>query len=365
MQGTLSLFEWADPTGALEPVDVARAGRPGARAATATGEGALALPGTGRNRKRGGAAPRPATAAAIATAQPLMVGAPAADVSVPALSLASPDADQLRGIDDTGVLIFDVETTGTDRASDQVIELCIQIGLHDPVSRTWRFRPDVAISAGAQAVHGITQEALADCPPFAACIEEITAAFAQARVIAGYNVAFDTDMLSAEFARAGRAPLDLSDKLVVDAFRLWQQCEPRSLQHAHLRFAGGGFESAHSAAADVAATGRVLMGMMVAFGLADRDWPAIANVCDPTRATWIGPSRHFRWEQGAIVLGFGKHAGANLIELANGSEKGFLRWMLSKDFPEHVLSIVRAALERDAAEFLAWVEAQYGPSPSP
>ena len=119
---------------------------------------------------------------------------------------------------------------------------------------------------------------------------------------------FDVDMIQAEYGRIGRPPLDLSGKKIVDAFRLWQQCEPRSLQHAHRRFVGDEFASAHSASADVAATGRVLVGMLQHFKLADQDWGQIAHVCDPGRASWVGPSRHLRWENEVIVLGFGKHA---------------------------------------------------------
>src|SRR5262249_40380611 len=156
------------------------------------------------------------------------------------------------------IVVFDCETTGTDRLNDQVIELCIQRGLGDGApSQTWRIRPAVPIHPGAQAVHGIALADLEGCPAFAAVADEIAAVFDETDVIVGYNIAFDIDMLQAEYTRIGKAMLDLTGKKVVDAFRLWQQCEPRSLQHAHLRFVGAGFEAAPTAPADVAATGRV------------------------------------------------------------------------------------------------------------
>src|SRR5690349_21225889 len=103
---------------------------------------------------------------------------------------------------DDGVIVFDVETTGTDKRHDQVIELCVQYGLDQDGSllrhRTWRFRPSVPIHPGAQAVHGISMADLEDCPPFAACADEIAQVFAEARVIVGYNLAFDIDMVQAE-----------------------------------------------------------------------------------------------------------------------------------------------------------------------
>ena len=176
------------------------------------------------------------------------------------------------------LVIFDCETTGTDREHDQIIELCVQRGLDSSDTSTWRIKPAVAIHPGAQAVHGIAIEELADCPEFRELADAIALVFANADVIVGYNIQFDIEMLQAEYARIGRPPLDLAGKQIVDAFRLWQQCEPRSLQHAHMRFVGGQFEAAHSASADVAATGRVLAGMIKHFKLDDQDWAQLARL---------------------------------------------------------------------------------------
>lgn len=263
------------------------------------------------------------------------------------------------------ILVFDCETTGTDKRRDQIIELCVQDGLEDGApSRTWRFYPAVPIGPGAQAVHGISMDDLVGCPAFAACAPEVAAVFAEADVIVGYNLAFDIDMLQAEYERCGQPLLDFAGKTIVDAFRLWQQCEPRSLQHAHRRFVGDEFAAAHSASADVAATGRVLRGMLAAFELAGRDWSAIATVCDPQRGSWVGPSRHLRWDGDAIVFGFGKHAGVAVHALARESPD-YLEWVIGKDFPGHVGEVCRVALVRDAAGLAAWARERYGqPAPT-
>ncbi len=264
------------------------------------------------------------------------------------------------------ILVFDCETTGTDRVHDQIIELCVQCGLDEDAPshevKTWRIKPAVPIHPGAQAVHGIAMAELEGCPTFAAVAEEIAQIFVGADVIVGYNIAFDIDMLHAEYARIGRPLPDFTGKQIVDAFRLWQQCEPRSLQHAHQRFVGNGFASAHSASADVAATGRVLAGMLRHFNLDGHDWTQIANVCDPGRASWVGPSRHLRWEGDIIVLGFGKHGGAPLHEIAAGPDRSFLKWVIDKDFPTHVSDVCRAALDLAGEAFLVWARERYGQS---
>jgi len=209
-------------------------------------------------------------------------------------------------------------------------------------------------------------EDLAGCPSFAACADEIIQVFASAEVVIGYNLAFDIDMLQSEYARLRRPGIDFSGKTIVDAFRLWQQCEPRSLQHAHKRFVGDSFAAAHSASADVAATARVLQGMLRAFGLDDRDWGAIAGVCDPQRSSWVGPSRHLQWDaQGTIVLTFGKHSGTPLHELARSKDSGYLAWIADKDFPAHVIEVCRKALDLAKDDFLAWARRRYGqPAPT-
>jgi len=330
------------------------------------GQPADGEPSAARRRKPGGrkkpaaaeaAMPSLAVVAALEAASPVPI-AVAAVASEPVACAAVAPAVRPQ----EGVLVFDVETTGTDRRRDQVIELCIQFGLDDGApSRTWRFKPSVPISPGAQAVHGISMDDLADCPGFAVCADEIEAIFAEAKVIVGYNLMFDIDMVQAEYERLKRPLLELGGKTIVDPFRLWQQCEPRSLQHAHQRFVGQGFEAAHSASADVAATGRVLTGMLRSFNLDHHDWTAIAAVCDPQRPSWVGPSRHLRWEGPSIVLAFGKHTGTPLQEL----DRSYLRWIAEKDFPIHVTQICRKAMELAPDELLAWVRQQFGePAPT-
>ena len=262
------------------------------------------------------------------------------------------------------LIVFDAETTGTDTRRDQIIELCVQHGLEDDSpSRVWRFRPSVPITPGAQAVHGISMADVESEKTFAERADEIRAVFSEARIWVGYNVSFDIEMLQAEFRRLRQPEIDLSSREVIDAFRLWQRCEPRSLQDAHRRFVGGDFESAHSALADVTATGRVLRGMIEHFELPQR-WDEVAAVCEPERRTWVGPSRHIRWsEEGQACLGFGRHAGVPLTDLASGPDAGYLRWILKQDFPEHVREICEAAIQSDPDVFARWLNTKFGDSP--
>jgi len=263
----------------------------------------------------------------------------------------------------SSIIIFDCETTGMDRQADQIIELCVQRGLDDAAPgavTTWRIKPAVPIQPGAQAVHGIAAADLEGCPAFAEVADAIAAAFASADVIVGYNLAFDIEMLQAEYARLALPAPDFTRKQVVDAFRLWQQFEPRSLQHAHVRFVGNGFTDAHSASADVAATARVLAGMLDHFNLAGRDWSQIASVCDPSdHKSWVGPSRHLRWsrDRERIVLAFGEHVG---IEIAELDPVALATLAQDAELPSHVREVCRAACEQPADTLIAWVRERFG-----
>jgi hypothetical protein len=54
-----------------------------------------------------------------------------------------------------------------------------------------------------------------------------------------------------------------------------------------------------------------------------------------------------------------------LHTLAQGADKSFLRWVISKDFPAHVIEICTAALDQSEPDFLRWVSERFGqPAPT-
>ena len=257
------------------------------------------------------------------------------------------------------LLIFDVETTGINTTTDQVIELAIQKGLAaDSERKARRFKPSVNIPPAATAVHGITDADVAECPPFRKVTESVRKIFAEANVIVGYNVKFDIEMLQAEFKRAGAAPLDLTGKQIIDPCRLWSRCEPRKLEDAVKRFAKREHEGAHSALADVSATGEVLTGMLIDFGIAEQSWSELAEFIEPGRKDWVGDTHHLQWKDQTVVFGFGKHQGKCVCEVikADGS---YLRWISGKDFPAHVIAVLTKAQELEKLEFVSWAQTSF------
>ena len=151
------------------------------------------------------------------------------------------------------MIAFDVETTGKNPETDQIVEIsmCLyEAGNEETYHRL--LKPDVSITPGAQRVHGISMEDVQDAPNFADVSDEILEFLAAAEVIVGYNVRFDIRFVEKEFARLGKE-IHLDEKLVVDPYRIWQTMEPRKLEDAHRKFVGGEMEGANRAPAAVRA----------------------------------------------------------------------------------------------------------------
>lgn len=264
--------------------------------------------------------------------------------------------------DQQRVVILDTETTGTDPDTDQIIELTCRQGVQpDAPFKTWRIKPDVEISAGAQQVHGISAEDLADSPRFAQCADEIAALLHDVEVIIGYNVDFDLRFITREFARLGRDAEFLGPAIIVDPMELWTKLEPRTLQSAYRRFVGQPMPDAHTSCGDVDATCAVLAGITEVFELQSKTWAELQEVCFPNKSRWIGSSDHVQWsDSGVAMLCFGKHKGRPLLEVAE-QHSSYLEWVLKKDFPRDVHDLIRGALKgMSADEFHERVAAHYG-----
>ena len=258
------------------------------------------------------------------------------------------------------IAIIDVETTGVNTDRDQVIEFAVQKGLEEGAfNKAWRVRPSIPIPAAATAIHGISNEDVRECPPFSAIADLVRKVFTGSSIIVGYNVEFDIKMLQSEFRRLRQPPLELSRIKVIDPLELWRRSEPRRLEDAVRRFVGGEHVGAHAASADVAATGKVLTGMMQAFGLADKNWDELSEYINPEKKNWIGPTHHFQWQNGIPVVGFGKYKGTPVASVAQ-TDESYLPWIISQDFSPHVKEIAQAVLAKEPGEFMVWIQQQYG-----
>ena len=109
------------------------------------------------------------------------------------------------------------------------------------------------------------------------------------------------------------------------------------LMSAHAFWIGEKFDGAHDAGADCAATLRVL-GEMLSCGFVTID-DAIKWSNEPLPGD-VDFAGKFKWQDDRCVIVFGKHSGTPIEQV----ERGFLQWMLGKDFLADTKNIVRRFL---------------------
>lgn len=162
-------------------------------------------------------------------------------------------------------IAIDTETTGTDPATDRIVEIaCIVLQKGQVTGKhSWLVNPGRPISPEATAVHGIRDEDVAAKPLFSEISRELGDVLGQGLPLA-YNAEFDRAFVHEEFARAG-APLD-APALRKDTVWLDPLSWARELQKEHKSRALGEvcerlgipLDQAHRATDDAEAAGRVL-----------------------------------------------------------------------------------------------------------
>lgn len=126
-------------------------------------------------------------------------------------------------------VVLDTETTGLEaRLGHRVIEIgCVEISGRRLTQRHFHryLNPEREIDEGAEAVHGLSAEFLADKPRFAEIADELLAFVADAEVII-HNAAFDVEFLDAELARLGRGRFRDHAARVTDTLTMARELHP-------------------------------------------------------------------------------------------------------------------------------------------
>lgn len=243
----------------------------------------------------------------------------------------------------SGWLYLDIEGTGLNPSEDRIVELCLY---RDGELRVRRLNPTIPIPPEVTAVHGISDQDVKDCPTFRQVAGSVQQIVDGAVAFCGYSIRkYDTVLLDAELRRAGQRGLarDPSGELStpeVDLYQIWQQNDPRTLVAAAKKFAGVDLENSHSADSDTEVLPATLEGMLSAYGMDGLSLQELADFCRPdTEVDRAGKFK--RLESGVVVFNFGQNTKGKPIT----EDPGFLRWMLTKDFPEDTKAFARRFLE--------------------
>jgi DNA polymerase-3 subunit epsilon len=126
-------------------------------------------------------------------------------------------------------IVLDTETTGLDhRTGDRVIEIgCVEMLGRKLTGQRFHvyLNPERPVDPGAVAVHGLSDEFLADKPKFASVVQDFVDFVRDGQLVI-HNAAFDVGFLNNELALLGREKLDQICSGVTDTLRMARDLRP-------------------------------------------------------------------------------------------------------------------------------------------
>ncbi|WP_088342157.1 3'-5' exonuclease [Robiginitalea sediminis] len=237
------------------------------------------------------------------------------------------------------ICFFDLETTGTNIATDRIVEISI-LKVYpngNKESRTWLVNPEVPIPEEASAIHGITDEKVAGEPTFKVLSSEIHQMI-RGCDLAGFNSnRFDIPLLAEELLRAGMN-FDMKSAVAVDVQTIFHKMEKRTLEAAYKFYCDKDLSNAHSAQADTEATYEVLLAQLERYPELENNIKALAAFSSH-KDTVDFAGFILRDENGDPIFSFGKHKGRKVTEVLQ-QEPGYFGWILNADFPLYTKKVL-------------------------
>jgi DNA polymerase-3 subunit epsilon len=237
------------------------------------------------------------------------------------------------------IAFIDLETTGINVTNDRIVELSI-LKIHPNGKEEWmttRVNPEMPIPAKTTAIHGITDDDVANAPVFKEVGKKL-AAFLEGCDLAGYNaVKFDFPVLAEEFLRAN-IDFNFRKRRYVDVQVIFHKKEQRTLSAAYLFYCKKELEGAHGAKADTAATYEVLKSQLDRYKDLENDIEKLADFSSfNNNVDFAG--RIILDENGVETFNFGKHKGKQ-VEKVFAEEPAYYSWMMNGDFPLYTKKIL-------------------------
>ncbi|HLW15030.1 MAG TPA: 3'-5' exonuclease [Flavobacteriaceae bacterium] len=238
---------------------------------------------------------------------------------------------------------FDLETTGVQVASDRIVEISILkvFPNGNKESLTLRVNPEIPIPAETTAVHGITNDMVANEPTFRELAPRIYEMIKDSD-LAGFNSnRFDIPLLAEELLRA-EIDFDLKKALAIDVQTIFHKKEKRTLEAAYKFYCDKNLDNAHSAEADTLATYEVLKAQLGRYDDLENDVNFLAQYSK--HKEFVDFAGYIAYnEEGEEVFSFGKHRGKRVVDVLE-QEPGYFGWLLNADFPlytKRVLTRIR------------------------
>lgn len=237
------------------------------------------------------------------------------------------------------ICFFDLETTGTNVAKDRIVEISILkvFPNGNKESKTWLVNPEMEIPAEVIAVHGISNDKVANEPTFKQLSKEIYKMIKDSD-LAGFNSdRFDIPLLAEEMLRAD-VDFDMKHMVSVDVQTIFHKMEKRTLGAAYKFYCDKDLEGAHSAEADTLATYEVLLSQLERYSDLENNIKKLSEFTTRKQsldfAGFIGVN-----EDDEPIFAFGKHKGKTVDEVME-KEPGYFGWVLNADFPLYTKKVL-------------------------
>ena len=237
------------------------------------------------------------------------------------------------------ICFFDLETTGINVAKDRIVEISILkiFPNGNKESKTWLVNPEMEIPPQVIAVHGITNEKVANEPTFKELSKEIYTMIKDSD-LGGFNSdRFDIPLLAEEMLRA-EVDFDMKNMVSVDVQTIFHKMEKRTLGAAYKFYCGKDLEDAHSAEADTMATYEVLLSQLERYPDLENNIKKLSEFTTRKQsldfAGFIGVD-----ENDNPTFAFGKHKGKTVDEVLE-KEPGYFGWILNADFPLYTKKVL-------------------------
>jgi DNA polymerase-3 subunit epsilon len=237
------------------------------------------------------------------------------------------------------ICFFDIEATGISVTNDRIVEISILkiFPNGNRESRTWLVNPEMKMSAEVIAIHGITDEKVANEPVFKDLAHRILDMIKDSD-LGGYNSnRYDIPLLVEEFLRAD-IDFDMGKRVSVDVQNIFHKKEQRTLTAAYKFYCGKDLENAHSAEADTLATYEILKGQLDRYDDLENDMDSLSEYSNRFRAADFAGFIIYN-EEGIECFSFGKYKG-QAVDSVLDKDPGYYGWVQNADFPLYTKKIL-------------------------
>ena len=242
------------------------------------------------------------------------------------------------------LVVFDLETTGINIATDRIVEIAVLKIFPDGHEEFRRHlvNPGIPIPPEVTAIHGISDDDVKDKPFFKDLAGNLNA-FMQNCDLVGYNsIKFDIPVLVEEFLRAG-IEFEMKSRRFIDVQNIFHKMEQRTLKAAYKFYCSKELINAHSAEADTRATYEILKAQLDRYSdteFTDHEGKVSKPIINDVKAlhdfSFYNKNADLAGQiifnaKGQEVFNFGKHKGKTVEEVFR-IEPSYYDWMMKGEF---------------------------------